>query len=187
MPANGSRLQRLAELIQDAMIEIDEVQPVGREMRPLWRGWGGLQWLCIPYTYAFIIGFSLYGIASIEWADGLIPTGAFVMVFALSYVVWFLSGWALRKASAAALAASPTGNRSWRWTIDGSGFVFDNGLQTNRLSWAGIKSVQEDKDRFVLLVTPQTNPVLPKRLLSQEQTDLFRTLANEHGVPPTRG
>lgn len=158
------------------MIEIQDVQPNGRELRQIRSGWGAVHWACIPYTYAFIVGFSLYGIASIEWADGLIPTGTFLMIFGLSYVVWFISGWAVRCASAAELAKAPTGEKPWHWIIDDSGFTFDNGLQTNRLAWAGIKAVKEDADRYVLLVTPQNNPILPKRLLDEKQHAEFRRL-----------
>jgi len=158
------------------LIVLDDVSPTGRELRQIWSGWGAVHWACVPYTNAFIIGFGLYGIASIAWADGLIPTGAFLMMFGLSYVVWAVSGWAVRKASAAELAKAPTGGKPWRWMIDESGFVFDNGLQTNRLAWAGIKSIKDHADRYVLLVTPQNNPVLPKRLLDDRQHEEFRRL-----------
>nr|WP_255500214.1 YcxB family protein [Brevundimonas sp. P7753] len=67
----------------------------------------------------------------------------------------------------------------WRWSIDQQGLLFENGLQSNRLDWAGVKTVQEEADRFLFLVTPSNNPVLPKRLLDGDQMDRFRALVAE--------
>jgi len=169
------------------LIILENVRPSGRELRQIWRGWGAVHWACIPHTNAFIVGFGLYGVASIEWADGLIPTGAFLMMFGLSYVVWVASGWAVRRAAAAEGSRAPTGGKPWRWTIDHAGFTFDNGLQTNRLAWGAIKSVKEDADRYVLLVTPQNNPVLPKRILDDRQHAEFRRLVDVHFGATRRG
>jgi len=39
-----------------------------------------------------------------------------------------------------------------------------------------VKAFQEEKDRFLFLVTPAYNPVLPTRLLTDEQKQALRAL-----------
>ena len=68
------------------------------------------------------------------------------------------------------------GGLPWRWRINGTGLRFDSGLQSNRLDWRGVKQVRDEKDRFVFLVSPAYNPVLPKRLLNDRQMETLRAL-----------
>ena len=48
-----------------------------------------------------------------------------------------------------------------------------------RIDWRGVKSFVEEKDRFLFLITPALNLVLPKRLLSPEQSTELRALIAE--------
>jgi hypothetical protein len=57
--------------------------------------------------------------------------------------------------------------------------VFSNGLQTNDVDWRAIMKVRDESDRFVFLVTPAYNPVLPKRLLGEQQLADLRGLIAE--------
>jgi hypothetical protein len=49
-------------------------------------------------------------------------------------------------------------------------------LQRNTTDWRAIKTVIEEADRFLFLVTPGNNPVLPKRNLSSDQVEALRAL-----------
>jgi len=93
--------------------------------------------------------------------------------------VWLVSGWAVRKVSSREAKKTPTGNLPWKWSIDADGIVFRNGLQTNNVDWRAIRTVREESDRFLFLVTPAYNPVLPKRLLNEQQLAGLRSRVAE--------
>lgn len=161
------------------MIIVENVQPTAREFRHITGGWGAMHWLCIPYTYAFLAGLLFYGLIASSLAEDVLPPFLFVGFVVGSYGLWFVSGWAVRRAAARAVARSPTGGLAWRWSIDADGIVFTNGLQTNQLDWRAVKSVRDESDRFLFLVTPAYNAVLPKRLLEEAQLTALRALIAE--------
>lgn len=161
------------------MIVIEDVKPTPREQRPNKKGWGAVCWACIPYTYAYLGGLLVYGFAVQAIAGEFLPQQLFNGVLVGSFLAWWGGAWLARRIWMAAALKAPTGPLTWRWAIDREGLVFENSLQANRVDWAGVKSVQEESDRFVFLVTPSYNPVLPKRLLDDEQADRFRALLAE--------
>lgn len=161
------------------MIEVDAVQPTAREFRSITRGWGAIHWVCIIPTYAFLFGFSVFGVLATSLADGLLPPALFSGLLLGSWLVWLLGRRWTTKVATAEHRNSPTGPLPWRWEIDASALAFDNGLQRNRVDWRAVRSVREDKDRFVFLVTPGYNPVLPTRLLSEGQLAELRELIAE--------
>ena len=161
------------------MIVIDDVQPTPREHRAITKGWGAIHWACIPYTYAFLAGLLVYGVVVSVIAGDVLPPLLFSGVVVASWLVWRGGLRLVQRASASATRSAPTGSLKWRWSIDQQGLLFENGLQSNRLDWAGVKTVQEEADRFLFLVTPSNNPVLPKRLLDGDQMDRFRALVAE--------
>lgn len=157
------------------MIDIAEVLPTPRECRPLSGGWGAIHWICLLPTHAFLLGFVIFGIAAVS-LDEAIPSGLFVGVLVGSWAVWQLGMEWQRRTTALEARKAPVGGLSWRWRIDGTGLRFDSGLQSNWLDWRGVKQVRDEKDRFVFLVSPANNPVLPKRLLTDRQAETFRAL-----------
>lgn len=166
------------------MIDIAAVVPTPQEMRAIRRGWGVIHWICMIPTYAFLAGFIAFGtVASFIVGDAL-PDGLFSVFLVASWLVSALGSLWYRSVVAKAQKSSPTGDLPWRWTVDESGFVFDNGLQRNQLHWRGIKSVTEERDRFIFLVTPMNNPVLPKRLLTEAETTELRALIDAARTEP---
>jgi hypothetical protein len=160
------------------MLRIENVTPTAREMRPLQRGWGMIHWVvCLP-TYIPILGLLALGITMAILVGDILPPMLLSGILCGTSVAWWL-GW--RWAHSLTLAAtrkSPVGGLPWIWTLDPQGLVFENALQTNRLDWRGVRAVREERDRFVFLVSPQYNPVLPRRLLSQDQiAELLALLA----------
>lgn len=161
------------------MIEVENVQPTTRELRAVRRGWGALHWAAVVPVVAFPIGFVVFGLLALGPEGDRFPGTLLFFSFAATVLIWIIGNAVLRDVVVRAMRASPTGRAAWRWRIDADGFVFENGLQTNRLDWRGVRAVREEKDRFLFLVTPGHNPVLPTRLLTPEQKTELRALIAE--------
>ena len=157
------------------IIDVQNVQPTPKELRAVSRGWGAMHWVCIPYTYAFQIGFLIYGLAVSSFAEDA-PRFLFVGCLGGSWLLWQASAWMVRRVAAHETRKTPTGGLAWDWSISSEGLTFTNGLQTNRFDWRAVKSIREEGDRFLFLVVPAYTPVLPKRLLSEPQLSGLRTL-----------
>lgn len=159
------------------MIEIPQVQPVARELRPVTRGWGGLHvWAGFPLFIPFIGLCALALVASAYMQDNAEFALVVIAILFGTFGAWLLSQWALHRATFRAMRSATGGGGIIDWTLTEEAVVFTTPVSTSRLDWAGVRSVREEKDRFVLLVTPTNNPVLPKRQLSQEQADAVRSL-----------
>lgn len=160
-------------------IEVRNVCPTGRERRSLRHGWGAVHWACIPYTYAVMSGFLLYGIIVSVLAEDVLPPLLFSGFVIGTWLIWMVAGSLVQFAMAHEGKKAPTGNLAWDWRIGGEEIVFTNGLQTNRCDWRAVKLVREEADRFIFLVSPAYNPVLPKRLLDEAQISALRALVDE--------
>jgi hypothetical protein len=161
----------------DGPIVIENVKPTPHEMRPVRKGWGGVHWAsCLP-TYAYLFGLLALGLVVV--VTQALPPGTAEIAVVASLIASWLGQWVLRRSAADAVARSPSANLVWRWSFDADGIAFDNALQSNRLDWRAIKAVQEETDRYLFLVTPMNNPVLPKRLLSPEQIESLQALIAE--------
>ena len=159
-------------------IDIPSVAPTPKELRPMMRGWGAMHWVCFPYTFAFLIGFVIYGVAVSSFAEE-VPPFLFAGCLAASWLAWQVSAGIVRRVAADETGKTPTGGLPWDWSMDTEGATFTNGLQTNRFDWRAVKSIREERDRFLFLVTPAYTPVLPKRLLSEQQLSDLRALIAE--------
>ena len=73
-------------------------------------------------------------------------------------------------------AQAPAGAVASDWMLDDAGVTLAHPLVGSRFAWAGLRDVREEKDRFVFLVTPMNNPVLPHRCLQPEQLLALRSL-----------
>jgi hypothetical protein len=161
------------------MIVIDKVKLLAPEMRPLKGGWGLIHWVaclpsCLPMLVILVFGVTVDGLAH-DVLPPLLMSGFMIVTL----VLWRWSGVLAQRVCAREARKAPVGGLDWHWTIDEQGFVFDNGLQTNRLDWRGVKTVREEKDRFVFLVSPANNPVLPVRLLEAGQLEALRGLITQ--------
>jgi len=167
------------------MIEIEAVQPTAREFRSIRKGWGLIHWVCLLPTYAFLLGFILFGCVTVFLAGDILPEGLFSAFLVGSWLVSLAGGYVVKQVVARETRNAPAGNLPWRWRIDDHGLEFDNGLQINRVDWRAVRTFREEKDRFLFLVTPAYNPVLPLRLLDEEQRRTLRALVidlRERGV-----
>jgi hypothetical protein len=177
------------------MIEVEAVQPTAREFRSIKGGWGAIHWVCMPYTYAFLLGFLIYGLVANALTGHVLPPFLLSGALFVTWIAWLVAGWAVRKVASHEAGKAPAGNLPWNWSIGPEGIVFSNGLQKNDVDWRAIMKVREESDRFLFLVTPAYNPVLPKRLLSEQQLADLRCLIAAvtasgrlgRGVDPTPG
>lgn len=160
-------------------IEIRNVCPTPREGRPFKSGWGAVHWACLPYTYAFLIGFLLYGIVVSVLAEDVLPPFLLTGFVIGTWLFWWGAAWLVQLASARAGKKAPTGGLHWDWRIGSEEIVFTNGLQTNQCDWRAVKLVREEDDRFLFLVSPSYNPVLPKRLMDEAQVSELRALVDQ--------
>ena len=162
------------------MIEVKAVQPIGRENRPIKQGWGLVHWVCLIPAFAVLLGFAAFGMVASAEDDWNAFSNLYAAFLIGSWLIWVLGGIWYRRVVADETRRAPTGPLVWDWTIDVVGMRFENGLQSNAVDWRGVKTVREENDRFVFLVTPAYNFVLPKRLMNDRQlvqlTELITSL-----------
>lgn len=158
------------------MISILQVRPTTRELRPLQRGWGAMHWvMCIPMLVPFmgLWALAIWGVG--PYPDGRVLFGALIGTPLVWIAARYLAGVATRRAGARAPASAlPTD-----WRLDNAGIEISTALTSSRLSWPVLFKVIEEADRFVFLVSPPTNPVLPKRVLTANQLTALRALIVE--------
>lgn len=161
------------------MIVVEAVRPTARELRPIASGWGAIHWLNTLPFYVGVVGFLIFGLVAMgPDGDAYSPWLLFVF-FAGTVAAWWASCQLMIWGNARALKMAPASGADWRWTISEAGLTFESPFQTGWMDWKAIKSVQEEKDRFLFLVLPNQNPVLPKRSLTEEQASAPRTLVDD--------
>ena len=161
------------------MIVIDAVRPTAKELRPLASGWGILHWIaCLP-LYVGFVGFLAFGLVALGPDGDAYPPGLLFVFFGCTLIAWWASYQLAAWVNAKAAKAAPGNGLDWRWTISEEALAFDTTLQSNRIDWRAVKAVKEERDRFLFLVLPGHNPVLPKRLLTDEQMSALRDLVDE--------
>jgi len=171
----GVQIRLAAEKLM-SIVRIDAVAPNAREMRSIKRGWGLIHWVCFLPTYVPLLGIIVLGVTVNLFAGDYLPSFLISATLIGTGLLWLLTTKLARWACAHEARKAPVGGLDWCWTIDAQGFAFDNGLQSNRLDWRGVKAIREDRDRLVFLVSPSYNPVLPLRLLEPDQTEALRQL-----------
>ena len=164
------------------MIEIKAVQPNARENRPIRRGWGLVHWVCLIPANAVVMGFAAFGIVATTNDEWYLPASLFSAFLIGSWLVSVFGAYWYKSVVADEMKKAPTGRLAWDWKIDAQGMRFDNGLQSNAVDWRGVKTVREERDRFVFLVTPAYNFVLPKRLLTDDQSVELTALISDSRI-----
>lgn len=74
---------------------------------------------------------------------------------------------------------TPTALIASDWRLNETGVRIASPLDERFFDWRGVVRVVEEKDRFVFAVTPAINPVLPIRLLTDDQKTALRALIAE--------
>ncbi|MFN3838489.1 MAG: YcxB family protein [Brevundimonas sp.] len=161
------------------MIVVEAVRPTAKELRPLQSGWGVLHWIaCLP-LYVGFVGFLVFGLVAMGPDGDAYPPGLLFVFFGGTFIAWATSFRLTAWVNARATSKAPASGTDWRWTLSQDGLTFDTPLQANRIDWRAVKAMQEERDRFVFLVLPGHNPVLPKRLLTEEQSEALRSLVDD--------
>ncbi|GAA0629516.1 hypothetical protein GCM10009422_28730 [Brevundimonas kwangchunensis] len=159
------------------MIEVRGVQPTARELRHVTSGWGGLHWWqlahqLLPFAGLWVLAVFVWSRAS--WHPEL--TSAVSLTVIVTTFLWLSVRSVLNRVTLQAARQAPGGGMLSDWTIDGTGLAFGTPVASSRIGWEGIKAVREEKDRFIFLMSPAANPVLPKRHLSEDQQAALRQL-----------
>ena len=162
------------------MIEIKDVDQTARDLRPLKRGWGALHWYAtlpwlIPYLGLVVMTGLLMGAAPrLEFLPVWIALG--------TVVLWVIGSNLTHRAMLHQAAKAPSRGVPYDWTFDDEGLVQTNPLMSSQIRWAAMREVREEADRFIILISPQSNPVLPKRLMTEAQiADLRALVADVRG------
>lgn len=163
-------------MTEGAVIRIEVVHPNAHDLRPIKGGWGAIHWVCMVPTHAMLLGFVAYGVVSSIQSEGQHIYGLFSAFLVGAVVVTRLGQYWLQAVMTRECADAPTGGLDWTWSIDEKGLQFDTPLQSNRTDWRGVKAAREESDRFIFLVTPGYNPVLPKRQMTADQIAALKTL-----------
>ena len=159
------------------MIKIEAVQPNARELRPISKGWGAIHWwACLP-IYILIVGLCVLvlTVAAMRAYDQALANAVVAIMFA-TVIAWLLSQSVARKAMAAAQRRAPSAALPCDWTFGEEGVGFVSALAASRYDWRAVVAVREEKDRFVLLISPAYNPVLPMRQLNADQIVALKAL-----------
>lgn len=161
------------------MIVVEAVKPTPRELRGLRSGWGAMHWVVLLPLYIGFGGFLLFGLVAMGPDGDAYPPVLLIVFFGGTFIAWMAAYRLAAFIGARTAKAAPASGMDWRWTISNEGLKFESALQTNWTDWRAIKAVQEERDRFVFLLLPGNNPVLPKRLLAEDQLAAVRTLVAE--------
>lgn len=154
------------------MIEVRDVQPNPRELRPVLKAWPGVRWSSSgPMLWLCACAIAITGINLATRGSVLIPLAQVVMLFGV-----FLLAVVMTRQNARAVRASPTAGLVSDWRIDEAGLRFASPIHEHRFDWRGIMRVVEDEDRFIFVVSLVTNPVLPTRFMDEDQKTQLRAL-----------
>lgn len=153
------------------MIEITGVQSNPRECRPLTRGWGLLHWTAYLPLLVLVGGLSWLTIL-LSRTDPVWAACILLGTYALFLTACLLHG----QVGARTAQGAPAFSLPMTFTLDEDRVTISHPDITSSFAWTVIRSVREDKDRFVFLVSPVSNPVLPKRQMTPDQIEAVRAL-----------
>ncbi|RZJ16943.1 MAG: YcxB family protein [Brevundimonas sp.] len=158
------------------MIEVRGVKLTAHDQRTLRGGWGTIHWVaCLP-MYVPYVAFLAMGLTVSVMVGDLLPPFLLPGFIIGTGLVWWAATIVTWKVVRAEGARAPAGALASDWTLDDAGMTLTNPLVGSRVAWAGMRGVREEKDRFVFLVAPMNNPVLPHRCLQPEQLKALRAL-----------
>lgn len=156
------------------IVEAAGVQPTPREARSAVKAWPGIRrWTTLPVVFLGVVMLATiavcFGVRSerVGWIVGLQVAGLYGF-FALSVL-------ANHKLMAAARSA-PIAQRPTDWRIDIQGLALSGPDFESRIGWRSLIAVVEEKDRMVFAATPNTNFILPLRVLDTDQLQAVRAI-----------
>ncbi|MEE2850473.1 MAG: YcxB family protein [Pseudomonadota bacterium] len=156
------------------VIEIRGVQPTPKEGRAAVRAWPVVRrWANLPVlflggamlaTIAVCLGLPL---ERTGWIVGLQLVGLYGFI-GLSVLAHYRVMAAARR--------SPIAQRPTDWRIDDSGLALSGTDFDTHVGWRNLVAVVEDKDRLLFAASPNTNFILPLRVLDTDQRQALRVL-----------
>lgn len=72
--------------------------------------------------------------------------------------------------------STPIAQRPTDWRIDDQGLALSGPDFESRVGWRSLVAVVEEKDRMIFAASPNTNFVLPLRVLDADQVQAVRTI-----------
>ena len=76
----------------------------------------------------------------------------------------------------AAARRSPIAQKPTDWRIDDSGLALSGADFETRIGWRNLVAVVEERDRLIFAASPNTNFILPLRVLETDQLQALRVL-----------
>ena len=156
-------------------IRISGVQTKPSDLRPVTKGWGQIHYLfCAHFIWMFpLLIAGAVAINVFGYVD--IPVFVLLPLLVVGFICWRLTnGWIYRRIMVMTLALPVLAPADWTLNEEGVEVVVP--LARSFWAWGGIHDVVEENDRFVVLIQPYSNHILPKRCLSAEQLEAVRNL-----------
>lgn len=165
------------------VVEVRGVQPTPKEGRAAFKAWPVVRrWANLPMLFFVVVmlatmGFSLY-----------VPSDLMAWIFVLQLIALygFIGLSALVHGKVMALSrAAPISRQPVDWRIDEQGVTVSGADFESRVGWRGVVVVVEEKDRLIFAASPNTNFILPLRVLDAEQITTVRAIvadARSRGV-----
>lgn len=168
------------------MIEVPEVKATPEELGPFSAWDEATRRLCVP-LYVQIAGL----LAVVLIVAGMSRNTALTIIVAVTALATFLlekaaAQWALA-AQQRVHRATPMGSAASTYVIDDEGLHVRNPHGVSLMRWSAMKGVLRDRNRFVFLVSPNNNTVLPRRLMSSAQELALIDMIAGAGVELTDG
>ena len=156
------------------VIEVRGVQPTQKEGRAAVKAWPVVRrWANLPVlflggamlaTIAVCLGLPL---ERIGWIVGLQLVGLYGFI-GLSVLAHYRVMAATRR--------SPIAQKPTDWRIDDRGLALSGADFETCIGWRNLVAVVEEKDRLIFAASPNTNFILPLRVLETDQLHALRVL-----------
>ena len=156
------------------VVEIRGVQPTPKEGRAALKAWPVIRrWANLPMLFFVVMMFATMGLSL------HVPSDRMAWIFVLQLIALYgfvgLSLLVHRKVMALSRAA-PLSRQSVDWRIDDQAVTVSGADFESRVGWRSVVVVVEEKDRLIFAASPNTNFILPLRVLDAAQAEAVRAL-----------
>jgi len=157
-----------------AVVEVRGVQPTPREGRAAFKAWPAVRrWANLPMLFFVVVMLATAGL-SLQ-----VPSDRMAWIFALQLIALYgfigLSALAHGKVMAMSRAV-PISRRPVDWRIDNQAVTVSSADFDSRVGWRSVVAVVEEKDRLIFAASPNTNFILPLRVLDADQITTVRAI-----------
>lgn len=156
------------------VVEVFDVQPTPKESRAAIKAWPTIRrWTTWPmlwlglFMMATILAAAFDPYGPVAWVVGLQLAGLYGFVG--------LSILAHRRIMTVSRAA-PISQQPVSWRLSADGFVVSAEGLESRVDWTLVAGAVEEKDRWIFALTPNSNFILPLRVLDAGQAEAVRAI-----------